>query len=224
MVRNLRKRRLSSPSPSNRARPPPPSSAPPDTTEIAGPETITIAPDGDVTLILMRDVETLVTDNKVTQEVRIQVSSEKLSRASPVFKAMLRGNFREEVDLRSGGHVKIHLPDDDPDYFAVLLDAIHDRDGKCRQIPSLENLAGLCSLIDKYFLLEGVAQSLKYWLKKVKPKRFSDETELGKLIYIYWTTQRPKPLSSIMSQAVVWLRSPLTQDKFQFLVPTWIIG
>lgn len=168
------------------------------------------------------DIERYVGDI-VPLEDKILASSEKLCRASPVFNRMLDGTFKEGAKLRDDGHVEIYPPDD-PDYLAFLLDAIHSRGVKGVPFPSRMVLAGLCSLIDNYFLHAGLAKSLAVWLKAFRPKRFSNNTEFGEVLFIDWVARQAASLSSGMREAVYNLRSPIKQDQIQLPLPMWIIG
>lgn len=136
---------------------------------------------------------------------------------------MLHGTFYEGEKLRLDGHVEIRLPDD-PDYFAFLLDAIHDRGGKGVPIPSRMVLVGLCFLIDKYFLHAGLIKSLAVWLKVFRPKGFSNDAELGEMLFIYWAAGQAASLSSTMREAIYRLEFPMKSDHVQLPLPTWIIG
>ncbi|TGO72883.1 hypothetical protein BELL_0410g00060 [Botrytis elliptica] len=92
------------------------------------------------------------TQNECTQLSRseILVSSKHLSFASPVFKAMLTGDFREAVELREKGRTEILLPDDDAFAMIMLLKVIHGRLNSVSKDPNLILLTKIAILVDKY--------------------------------------------------------------------------
>ncbi|KAI9641996.1 hypothetical protein NHQ30_009866 [Ciborinia camelliae] len=113
-----------------------------------------------------------------SEDVHMLVSSKHMSLASPVFKAMLqRSNFKEGRELASVGKVKISLPDDDPDAFAILMCVIH---GRTRSVPrevDLDMLSRICTLVDKYQLHEVVEIMSDRWISLLEselPEEFTD--------------------------------------------------
>ncbi|CAK1360675.1 unnamed protein product [Cercospora beticola] len=75
---------------------------------------VTIEPDGDIVLVVGEHNE------------QFQVSSRVLSKASPVFKAMLGPNFREGQQKRSSSQpATVELPEDDSDGMRLILQFIH---------------------------------------------------------------------------------------------------
>ncbi|TGO10606.1 hypothetical protein BTUL_0130g00130 [Botrytis tulipae] len=93
----------------------------------------------------------------------ILVSSKHMSLASPVFKAMLQGGFREAITLRTAGKLELPLSDDDPTAMKILIDMIH---GRMKLIPSkvdLELFTQLAILVDKYHCAEVVCPYHDIW-------------------------------------------------------------
>ena len=96
---------------------------------------------------------------------RFLVCSRTLSRASPVFKAMLYGSFKEAFPDDPKNWV-VTLPEDNPGDAMILLDIIHSRFG---QIPSqlgqgslsLDKLYHILVFADKY----DMTQLLRPWLQ-----------------------------------------------------------
>ncbi|KAF7869636.1 hypothetical protein EAF04_004420 [Stromatinia cepivora] len=58
---------------------------------------------------------------------RILISSKHMPLASPVFKVMLQGGFRESIELKTTGKLEVPLPDDDPAAMKILINIIHGR-------------------------------------------------------------------------------------------------
>ncbi|KAF7910492.1 uncharacterized protein EAE98_012024 [Botrytis deweyae] len=105
------------------------------------------------------------TQNECTQLSRseVLVSSKHLSFASPVFKAMLTGDFREAVELREKGRTEIPLPDDDADAMITLVNVIHGRFNSVSKYPNLILLTKIAILVDKYQCHESTKFVAKVW-------------------------------------------------------------
>ncbi|PMD25408.1 hypothetical protein NA56DRAFT_565466 [Hyaloscypha hepaticicola] len=93
------------------------------------------------------------------------VSSRHMMLASPVFRAMLDGNFKEGCDLTSNGKVQVPLPDDDPEAFAIVLDIIHGHNRRVPREVELELLTEISILVDKYQIYEAVEFFAESWIE-----------------------------------------------------------
>lgn len=93
----------------------------------------------------------------------ILVSSKHMSFASPVFKAMLTGDFREAVELREKGRTEIPLPDDDADAMIMLVKVIHGRLTSVSKYPDLILLTKIAILVDKYQCHESIEFAVNVW-------------------------------------------------------------
>ncbi|KAF7945757.1 uncharacterized protein EAE97_004795 [Botrytis byssoidea] len=111
------------------------------------------------------------TQNELTQLFRsgILVSSKHMSFASPVFKAMLTGEFREAVELREKGGTKIPLPDDDVDAMITLVKVIHGRLKSISKCTNLILLTKIAILVDKYQCHESTEFAVKAWITNHSP-------------------------------------------------------
>lgn len=69
---------------------------------------------------------------------------------------MLQGQFRESASLQSAGHVKIPLPDDDPEALTILLNICHLQMKQVPHIVDQHTLASIACLVDKYCFHEAV--------------------------------------------------------------------
>ena len=104
------------------------------------------------------------------KDVSIRVSSGHLILASEVFKALLKGGFRESSELYAKGATEISLPDDSVDGLVVLMNIIH---GKFRSLPKKmtpQLLIQIVLLVDKYNLHESVEPFTDRWMEQVRPK------------------------------------------------------
>ncbi|KAJ5041070.1 uncharacterized protein L3040_005625 [Drepanopeziza brunnea f. sp. 'multigermtubi'] len=117
------------------------------------------------------------------------VSSKHLMLVSPVFKAMFTHRFKEGETLRSNGHVEVEL-DDETYAFEILMDIIHCRIRKIPGHVSLQTLASLSIIVDKYQTLEPVELHVRLWLPELK-KEFptSMSPEVLPWLSIAWVFQ-----------------------------------
>ncbi|KAF7886461.1 hypothetical protein EAF00_010564 [Botryotinia globosa] len=115
------------------------------------------------------------TQDECTQLFRagILVSSKHMSFASPVFKAMLTGEFREAVELREKGRTEIPLPDDDVGAMITLVKVIHGRFKSVNKYPNLVLFAKLAILVDKYQCHESTEFAVKIWTANPRPVPWS---------------------------------------------------
>lgn len=121
--------------------------------------THTICPNGDIVL-------SLTTSNPPT---KLLVSSTHLIHASPYYRALLTGPFREAHDLHTNGSVKITLSEDNPDAMLAIMNAVH---GRFFAVPgrriNLELLKDIAVLVDRYELFESVSTLLNTWVTTVR--------------------------------------------------------
>jgi hypothetical protein len=138
--------------------------------------TVVIDSDGDISLQLLQEQlgeEAEAPDEKTVDkkpETReLIVSSKVLSLASPVFKAMLSGRFKEGIDLAEGiastKPYTLNLPDDDAEATIILCKILHFNINNVPEKPTpvcLEKLAFLC---DKYQCISAMKYCGSVWLR-----------------------------------------------------------
>ncbi|KAJ8060596.1 hypothetical protein OCU04_010907 [Sclerotinia nivalis] len=101
------------------------------------------------------------------------VSAKHMSLASPVFKAVLAGGFRETVELREKGRTEVALPDDDADAMTILIDVIHGRFKLVSKTLNLGTLTRMSILVDKYQCHESVDFLRNVWTANFQTHRWS---------------------------------------------------
>ncbi|CAG8978375.1 hypothetical protein HYALB_00010394, partial [Hymenoscyphus albidus] len=109
--------------------------------------------------------------NSTTPEAQIitmLVSSRHLSLASNVFKAMLRQNFQEGNELSLNGTVTINLPEDNPAAFEILMNIIHAKNRSIPKKVTLQMLAELAILVDKYRMHESTGFLADMWIAELE--------------------------------------------------------
>lgn len=128
-------------------------------------------------------------DSGDTIKIPMLVSFRHMMLASPVFRAMLDGNFKEGRDLTSNGKVQVPLPDDDPAALAIILNIVHGHNRRVPRRVSLELLTNITILVDKYQMVEAVEFFAETWmegLKKVIPTNYGSRTDVHRWISIAW--------------------------------------
>lgn len=120
-----------------------------------------IDPDGDLILILSRNgLDDAEVDHKNPPNDEMRVSSKVLMLNSPVFKAMLSGNFKEGIELAANsGHsdpYSLEFPDDDVEAMTILCQILHNV--YVPERPKPLGLSKLAFVSDKY----GCTKALKY--------------------------------------------------------------
>ncbi|KAH0538932.1 hypothetical protein FGG08_004523 [Glutinoglossum americanum] len=171
-------------------------------------------PDGDLILVLVGHDEGLHTNGlsdetalgeNVTMErsvqnekIRFRVSSKHLCLASPVFRVMLQGKFKEAAVLLSTGTVEIPLEDDNPAAFLILLNIIH---GYTRKVPrkiTLDLLTQIAILLDKYNCREVVEAFSERWIDQLRgdvPRSLTNTLLLW--LCIAWIFEEPAEFRAI---------------------------
>ena len=119
---------------------------------------VTIDEDGDLTL--------RVGEGLTCQTSELIVCSSAMRRASPIWKKMLFGGFRESKPAE--GEWVVALPDDDPAALSTLLHLVH---ANCSEKPRRLDMASLYNLVvvmDKYDTLRFMRPWKDDWLATVK--------------------------------------------------------
>ncbi|KAL8377969.1 hypothetical protein RB595_008586 [Gaeumannomyces hyphopodioides] len=129
------------------------------------------------------------------KEVRFRLSSRHLSLASPYFKAMLDGDWKESNDRVASAK------DWDEEALVVLMCIIH---GRTRFVPrtiSLDLLAKIAVLVDYYKCHETVEFVVETWIGKLEqPTEMSRDLILWLLIS--WVFQRAEIFKSVTKIAL----------------------
>ena len=126
-----------------------------------------------------------------SEHIRMRVSSKHLILASPYFRNMLQGDFKEGVDLDTTGAAKIPLVGDHPAALLILLNIIH---GHTRRVPrdvDLRMLTWIAILVSKYEFHEVAEMFTDTWVEKLKgsmPISLTDD--LRAAICIYWVFRK----------------------------------
>lgn len=134
---------------------------------------------------------------------RIQVSAKHLMLASPFFKRLLTGGWKESVTYFQKGSVEIIADGWDIEALMILLRAIH---GKYRDIPRklpLEMLAKVAVIADYYECREVLDLLAEVWIEKMDEKIPSATSrDLVLWLWISWFFRLPEEFQSSTSIAM----------------------
>jgi hypothetical protein len=162
-------------------------------------------------------------------KVPMLVSSRHMMLASPVFRAMLDGNFKEGCDLTSNGKVQVPLPNDDPTALAIVLDIIHGHNRRVPREVDLELLTEISILADKYQMVEAVEFFAESWIEGLKssiPEDYSTEKrDVHRWIGISWVFGRSSEFKTMTELTGTSTGAGLVDDVDERLpIPSIILG
>ncbi|KAJ5924357.1 hypothetical protein N7466_008544 [Penicillium verhagenii] len=131
-----------------------------------------------------------------TPEFRIQVSAKHLMFASPVFKKLLTGHFKESVTYWQEGSVEITAESWDLEAFMIVLRAIHGLHAEIPQELSLEMVAKVAVIADYYDCKAVLYLMTDMWLNSMEKINY-EEVKLSMAVvrdliiwlWISWTFQ-----------------------------------
>ncbi|KAM0555804.1 hypothetical protein ACHAPJ_006201 [Fusarium lateritium] len=152
-----------------------------------------ISPDGDVIFVFDDGTK------------KIHVHSFILKNASPIFSAMLGGNFKEGQMLRQAEGkqpIEIPLPYDDFDAFRSICFALQDQSHTKKHSPSYNNLVKVFEVIDKYNLVNAISLSFEFWLMNHDYKG-NDMVVLWQLMLICHQVKADKPFRALSRRIVL---------------------
>ena len=146
-----------------------------------------------------------------------------LTTASPVFKAMLSGTFKEGRTLRDAGSLELPLPDDDPEALVILLNVIHGRSRKVPRRIDLPMLTKLAILVDCYQLHEVVDVYSELWVTCVPEAR--QPQELFQYLCVCWVFRNSEGFAKITKRIIWELEGTVCEQHTRDLpIPERVIG
>ena len=123
-------------------------------------------------------------ENQLSSSRWLRVSSKHLTLVSPVFEAMLNGNFVEgQLQLSSKNPPTLHLPEDHPVGMEVLCGIIHHHPSTIQEVALIDIMMEVAGLSDKYGCQSATA-CWYYWrlLHSKYMSEFMPVEELAKYI------------------------------------------
>jgi hypothetical protein len=139
-----------------------------------------------------------------SEHIRIRVSSKHLILASHYFRSILRGDFKEGVDLRTTKVTEIPLVEDHPAALLILLNIIY---GHTRRVPRAVDfriLTRIAVLVDKYQFHEVAEMFTNTWVEKLRgsmPTSLTDD--LRAAICIYWVFRKSSEFKRVTQIALM---------------------
>lgn len=171
----------------------------------------------------LTDDDVVLLEKPAEVQVQMRVSSSHLTLASPYFKRVIRGDWKEGHSIRSDGRLHLSLLDWDPDAVLILMNIIH---GHTRSVPrsvSLEMLAKIAVLLDYYQCFEVAEVFTEMWLNRLEeelPATYSRDLILW--IWISWVFRRPERFKVGTVTALKQCRGPI--QTLGLPIPTSIVG
>ncbi|KAF9631654.1 putative btb poz domain-containing protein [Lasiodiplodia theobromae] len=133
------------------------------------PPIIEIAPRGDVVFVLGGS------------EMKLKVSSEVMTLASPAFHAMFRPDrpWTEAQNLSEDQPKEVSLPDDHPEAMKLICEVLHHQhDAHKAEYPEWKLVAHVSRLTNKYFLQKALSYASEQWLTyhvdRVRKNHYTD--------------------------------------------------
>ncbi|KAJ5087213.1 hypothetical protein N7456_010829 [Penicillium angulare] len=157
------------------------------------------------------------------QEFRYQVSAKHLTFASPVFKRLLTGGWKESTIYSENVYVEITASDWDDEAFAILLRVIHGQYHEVPQKVTLHMLAEIGVIADYYDCKQALLIMIDMWVNALEEKMPSDySVTTMRWIWVSWYFNLPKNFQE--STSVAMASSTGVIDKCDFPIPDKVIG
>ena len=154
-------------------------------------------------------------------EVRIRLSSKHLTLASPVFKKMLQGPWRESTV--SSGCQTVDASEWDVETTLILMNILHSRVRSVPRTISLEMLAKIAVLVDYYECYEALELFVDIWIEKLSRNL---PTEYGRDLVLWlaisWVFSKDTLFQGITKVALTESRGLL--QTFHLPIPQRLVG
>ncbi|KAK2752502.1 hypothetical protein FQN54_008095 [Arachnomyces sp. PD_36] len=148
--------------------------------------------------------------DQIETSFRVQVSAKHLTLASPVFKKMLSGSWKESVTFFQKGSVEVTAETWDIKALLIFLRVVH---AQHRHIPrklTLEMLAEIARLSDYYDCKEAMGIFSEIWIEALEeevPTAYSRDLILW--LWISWVFQLPSHFQKATSIVMSWSNGPI---------------
>ncbi|KAF4120591.1 hypothetical protein GMORB2_3029 [Geosmithia morbida] len=162
-------------------------------------------------------------DGETPDEARFLVSSRHLLLASPVFRAMSRGIWLEEVSDGEGSPETWTTTDWDPEAFLTVLSIIHSRYRFVPQSVSSELLARIATVVDYYGCHEAMENFAELWfLKRTDPLPLSYGKECILWMFSSWVFSQKEVFETMVRLAIMDAKGPIQNMGLPF--PPSLLG
>lgn len=156
---------------------------------------------------------------------RIQVSAKHLMFASPVFKTILTGDWKESIAYFQKGSVEITAETWDIEALMIVLQAIHGQYYLIPETLTLEMLAKVAVIADYYKCQNALYLLTDMWVKKIEgeiPFPTTVSRDLILWLWIAWFFQLPYQFK--LSTSIVMAQSDGVIDTLGLPIPDNVIG
>jgi hypothetical protein len=150
---------------------------------------ITIDPYGDRSLI--------IGDGK--NQKRFLVSSNAMRLASPIWKSMFTGPYKE------GTAKEIPFPEGKPDAFLITLQIAHLRFADLPSLLDFQGLVNLAIVCDEYDMVPTVCPFLAKWITPLEP--LANKIGFEEWLFVAWTFGYPKIFEQLSRRLVLCART-----------------
>ncbi|PWY96344.1 hypothetical protein BO94DRAFT_570673 [Aspergillus sclerotioniger CBS 115572] len=131
-------------------------------------------------------------EQSASKVIRVRVSEKHLTLASPVFKTMLIGVWKESRTAGDEKMKEIRTESWDAGAFLLLLNLLHCRHRTVPQGLSLEQLAKLAEIANYYNCIEAIKFFSDRWMELLKPNRPKQYSrDLMLWLWITWAFGSP---------------------------------
>ncbi|KXT05555.1 hypothetical protein AC578_3681 [Pseudocercospora eumusae] len=166
-------------------------------------QNIEIEADGDVIFVCPHGLETTR---------RYRVSSTVVSRASPVFKAMLRPHFKEGSTLLKDSRVEIELPDDDAWAMEIIFNIMHLQNDCVESQLDVNGLEVIAQLVDKYQCATAIAPVVYYIMVKQVDTTTVSMKDLGRMLDCAYFCHQHELFERICQRLILEASEPIRSD------------
>ncbi|KAJ5882820.1 uncharacterized protein N7473_011082 [Penicillium subrubescens] len=154
--------------------------------------------------------------------LRIQVSAKHLTFASPVFKRLLAGSWKESVAFLQKGSVEIVADSWDIEALMILLRAIHGQHYHIPKKLTLEMLAKVAVIADYYECGETLCFLTDVWIEKLEEKiPAAASKDLVLWLWIAWFFRLPSQFK--LSTSIAMSHSEGSIDSLELPIPKSVI-
>lgn len=155
-------------------------------------------------------------DNSTHQkEVRFRLSSKHIILASPYFKTMLGGPWREADEL------ELEADDWDTEALLIIMRVIHGQNQHVPRLIKLELLAKIAVLVDYYECRDAIDLAAEIWIKQLTPPE-EPSKDLVFWLLISWVFRREEIFRAITTIALRQSQGPL--QAFNLPIPESILS
>ncbi|KAL4896895.1 hypothetical protein BDV59DRAFT_198348 [Aspergillus ambiguus] len=167
-------------------------------------------------MFVQRDTDPL------TFEFFFMVSLRCLINASPVFRKMLTGPWREAAGFREKGHTTLRIRNWFPPTVSLFLTALHDPSGDIPEHVGLKAIAGIATISDYYDCPEKLGDWPKRCLQGLDENKLKDPKDLMAWLWASYVFQEPDSFKRATCKLCRLCPGPI--ESMGFPIPLGLMG